>query len=96
MTKKYNKQYFALSNNDNNQIVFVCYTTNTKNGFCHTVQTLNNSIYGNKIITDTKSSYLNRTWEAYDYESTLKRACKKLGQDYYKNAFINKNICRTY
>lgn len=96
MAKKYNKQYFVLSNNDNSQIVFFCYTTNTKNGFCHTVQTLNNSIYGNKIITDTKSPYLNRTWEAYDYESTLKRACKKLGQNYYKNAFINKNINRTY
>lgn len=96
MTNKYNKQYFTLSVSDNKQIVFFCYTTTTKNGFCHTVETLNNSIFGNKIITNTKSSYYNRTWERYDYESTLKRACKKLGPAAYKNAFIDNNICRTY
>jgi hypothetical protein len=96
MTKQYNKQYFVLSNNDNSQFVFVCYTTITRSGFCHTVQTLNNSIFGNKVITDTKSSYYNRTWERYDYESTLKRACKKLGASVYKNAFIDNNINRTY
>ena len=46
-TNKYNKQYFVLSDDDNKQIVFFCYTTNTKNGFCHTVQSLDNSIFGN-------------------------------------------------
>lgn len=96
MTKKYNKQYFVLNSDDNKQTVFCCYTTITKNGFCHTVVTLDNNIFGNKLITDTKSSYFNRTWEKYDYESTLKRACKKLGPEYYKNAFINDNIKRTY
>ena len=62
MATKYNKQFFVLSNNsDNSQLVFVCYTTNTKNGFCHTVETRKGSIFGNKIITNTKSSYFNRT-----------------------------------
>ncbi len=87
-TKKYNQQFFTLQEN-NNTIVFHCYTTNTKNGFCHTVKSLDSSLYGAKLTSDTKSSYLNRTWERYDYESTLKRACKKLG------ANIN-NIVRTY
>lgn len=96
MTTKYNKQFFVLSNNDNSQFVFVCYTTNTKNGFCHTVETLKDSIFGNKVITNTKSSYFNRTWEAFDYESTLKRACKKLGAAVYKSAFIDNNINRTF
>lgn len=95
MIRKYNKQFFVL-NSDNKQIVFYCYTTNTKNGFCHTVQSLDNSVSGRKIITDTKNSYLNRTWESYDYESTLKRACKKIGPETYKKAFINNELQRTF
>lgn len=94
--KEYNKQFFVLSTGENNQIIFACYTTNTKNGFCHTVKTLNNSIFGDKLITDTKNSYFNRTWERFDYESTLIRACKKLGASYYKSAFIENNIKRTF
>ena len=93
---KYNKQYFVLSGDNNKQIVFYCYTTNTKNGFCHTVQSLDNSIFGSKVITDTKSSYYNRTWERYDYESTLIKACKKIGAATYKRAFIDNKLNRTY
>ena len=96
MTKKYNKQYFVLNESDNKQTVFYCYTTKTRLGFCHTVVSLNNSIFGNKIITDTKTSYLNRTWESYDYESTLKKACRKISQDAYKSAFIENKLNRTY
>ena len=95
-TNKYNKQYFVLSGDDNKQIVFFCYTTKTKLGFCHTVQSLNDSIFGSKVITDTKTSYYNRTWEKYDYESTLKKACKKIGAATYKSAFIDNKLNRTY
>ena len=96
MATKYNIQYFTLSLADNKQIVFYCYTTKTFNGFCHTVKSLNNGIYGDKIITDTKSSYFNRTWERYDYESTLKRACNKIGKSIYNAAFVENNLQRTY
>lgn len=97
MTKKYNKQFFTLSENDGcNQIVFCCYTTKTKLGFCHTVVSLKNAIYGNNVTTDTKTSYYNRTWERYDYETTLKKACKKIGTATYKNAFIDNKLQRTY
>ena len=96
-TKKYNIQYFTLQeNNSNNQVVFYCYTTKTRCGFCHTVVTINNSTFGPKMISDTKSSYYNRTWERYEYESTLKKACNKLGKSFYNSAFINNNIRRTF
>ena len=96
MTKKYNIQYFVLNNDDNKQTVFCCYTTKTRAGFCHTVVTTNSDVYGSKMITDTKTSYYNRTWERYEYESTLKRACKKIGPDAYKKAFIYNDLKRTY
>jgi len=97
MAKKYNKQFFTLiNNNNNNQIVFICYTTKTKLGFCHTVISLNRSLYGDKLVTDTKTSYLDRTWERYDYETTLKKACKKIGTAVYNQAFISGEIRRTY
>ena len=96
MTKKMNIQYFVLPTENNKQVVFYCYTTKTRQGFCHTVVTINNSLYGNKVITDTKTSYLNRTWERYDYETTLKKACQKIGPEAYKSAFINNNLNRTY
>ena len=48
------------------------------------------------MITDTKTSYFNRTWERYDYENTLKRACKKIGKKVYNLAFVQNQIKRTY
>ena len=64
MATKYNRQHFTLSLADDKQIDFYCYTTETLNGFCHTIKSYN-GITGDKIITDTKSSYINRTWERY-------------------------------
>ena len=77
-TKKYDVQYFTAKVNGK-EIEFRCYTTDTRNGFCHTAQ-----YYGwdNSIsITDTKASYYNRTWERFQYESVLKRAIEKLPTD---------------
>ena len=74
MAKEYNIQYFSAKVN-NREIEFRCYTTDTRNGFCHTAHCLSYD------ITDTKASYYNRTWERFDYESVLKRAIDKLPEE---------------
>ncbi len=70
MNAKYNRQSFAAWV-DGKEYRFKAYTTDTRNGFCHTVVSLD---YG---ITDTKVSYINRTWERFDYESALKKTISK-------------------
>jgi hypothetical protein len=74
MTKQYDIQWFSAKVNGK-EIEFRCYTTNTRYGFCHTVQSKTYS------TTDTKVSYYNRTWERFTYESALKRAIEKLPTD---------------
>ena len=71
MTKQRNIQYFTAKVNGR-EYEFRCYTTWTRNGFCHTAQ---NCTYD---VSDTKQSYINRTWERFDYETVLKRAIDKL------------------
>ena len=71
MTKQRNIQYFTAKVNGR-EYEFRCYTTWTRNGFCHTAQ---NRTYS---VSDTKQSYINRTWERFDYETVLKRAIGKL------------------
>lgn len=93
MKTKYNIQYFELPFETGKKILFYCYTTHTLNGFCHTVKSFNN---GEKLITDTKNSYFNRTWERYDYESTLKRACKKISKSIFNSAFVENKLQRTF
>jgi hypothetical protein len=76
MTKQYNIQYFSAKVNGE-EITFRCYTTSTRNGFCHTAHYTG----WDYSINDTKASYWNRTWERFDYESVLKRAIEKLPKD---------------
>lgn len=76
MTKQYNIQYFTAKVNGE-EITFRCYTTSTRNGFCHTAHYTG----WDYSINDTKASYWNRTWERFDYESVLKRAIEKLPKD---------------
>jgi hypothetical protein len=73
MTTKRNWQTFEATVNGRNY-EFDAYTTSTRCGFCHTVQTWCN--YRN-IATDTKRSYYNRTWERFDYETALAAAIEK-------------------
>ena len=80
MTKQYNIQYFTATVNGN-EITFRCYTTNTRNGFCHTAH---NCTYS---VSDTKASYWNRTWERFDYESVLKRAIEKLPESVRQSVY---------
>ena len=72
-TKHYNTQYFTAKVNGED-VTFVCYTTHTRSGFCHTAH-----LTGWKYnISDTKVSYCNRTYERFTYESVLSRAIDKL------------------
>ena len=72
-TKHYNTQYFTAKVNGED-VTFVCYTTHTRSGFCHTAH-----LTGWKYNTTyTKVSYYNRTWERFTYESVLSRAIDKL------------------
>ena len=72
--KKYNCKDFAAVVNGR-EIRFKCYTTDTRAGFCHTVVSLDYN------TTDTKTTYYNRTWERFDYETTLSRAIDKLPKE---------------
>jgi hypothetical protein len=76
MVKHYNTKYFTAKVNGE-EITFVCYTTYTRVGFCHTAH-----LMGWKYdTTDSKQTYYNRTWERFDYETVLKRAITKLPKD---------------
>ena len=50
---------------------FKCYTTDTRNGFCHTVESLDYD------VPDTKVSYCNRNWESFQYETALRGMIRK-------------------
>ena len=73
MVKQYDIQHFTAKVNGE-EITFRCYTTDTRNGFCHTAH----YVGWDYEINDTKVSYYNRTWERFEYESVLKRAIEKL------------------
>lgn len=82
MVKHYNTKYFTAKVNGE-EINFVCYTTYTRVGFCHTA-----SLMGWKYnTTDSKQTYYNRTWERFDYETVLKRAIGKLPADLQKEVY---------
>lgn len=71
-TKRYNSKTFEFTVNGE-VIRFYCYTTKTKNGFCHHVF----ADGGGKVYEHTRVSYLNRAWESFDYETALKSAVAK-------------------
>ena len=73
MVKQYDIQYFTAKVNGN-EITFRCYTTDTRNGFCHTAHYCG----WDYNITDSKCPYINRTWERFTYESVLIKAIDKL------------------
>ena len=76
MSKQYDVRYFTAKVNGK-EIEFRCYTTDTRNGFCHTAH----YVGWDYDLTDTKASYYNRTWERLKYESVLKRAIDKLPKE---------------
>ena len=71
-TKIYNRKTFEFTVNGE-KIYFFCSTTDTKNGFCHHVYTVG----GGKDYEHSRVSYLNRTWESFQYETALLHAVEK-------------------
>ena len=71
-TKRYNTKTFDFVVNGEH-VYFTCDTTNTKNGFCHPVFASG----GGKYYEHTRVSYLNRTWESFQYETALLYAVDK-------------------
>ena len=52
-----------------------CYTTWTRNGFCHHAEYYNANF---DMIAKKRVSYYNRTWERFEYESCLQELAAKL------------------
>ena len=72
-TKRRNQENFYATVNGT-EYVFLCYTTDKRSGFCHTVQIKKGIEFPYK---DTKVSYFNRMWESFRYETALSRAIEK-------------------
>lgn len=72
--RAYNRKEFAAVVGGR-EIRFKAYTTDTRSGFCHTVVSLDYA------TSDTKTTYYNRTWERFEYETTLSRAIDKLPKE---------------
>ncbi len=72
VTKIYNRKTFEFTVNGE-KIYFYCSTTKTKNGFCHHVFTVG----GGKENEHSRVSYLNRTWETFEYQTALLHAVDK-------------------
>lgn len=73
MVKRYNKQAFSFKDLDGKDIRAYAHTTDTRQGFCHTVETWDDK----EELAKVKVSYLNRTWERFDYESALLSVIEK-------------------
>lgn len=61
--------YVIKYNGDENNVV--CQWSKTRSGFKHECHIL--SEYSNESIYVATSNYQNRTWESFEYESTIKR-----------------------
>ena len=44
----------------------------TRSGFYHTSKLL----YNGEVLSEARANYLNRTWEAYSYQSVMKQAVR--------------------
>ena len=71
-TKRYNTKTFDFVVNGEH-VYFTCDTTYTKSGFCHHVFASG----GGKYYEHSRVSYLNRTWESFQYETALLHAVDK-------------------
>lgn len=74
-TKRYGQENFFIEMPDGKTLAFYCWTTDTRNGFCHTVWCCDRD-------ETTKCSYWNRMWECYTYQSVLRKAFEKLPKEY--------------
>jgi cell division protein FtsB len=71
------------------KIQFYCIAKNTKNGFMHKVYAVNRAVKTpegkNQVIT-ARVSYLNRTWERFEFETAIKQAIRKMTKNYLNTA----------
>ena len=72
MAKTYSHKQFTATINNGETIVINCYTTDTRNGFCHHAESFINGNWEHSRI-----SYCNRTWESFEYESMLSKHIDK-------------------
>lgn len=70
--KAYDYKRFVLRIEDQT-IIFNCETTKTRHGFCNHCYTWGGGKYGEH----SRKSYINRTYEAFRYESVILHAIKK-------------------
>lgn len=66
MPKVYYQHLFQITP----ELSVICHTEDTRYGFRHLAQALLN---GNPIGNPAKACYYNRTWEAYQYQSVLRK-----------------------
>lgn len=79
-------------------LTVVCNSSKTRNGFKHTCTLFMNG----QERASAKVNYLNRTWERYDFESTLRKLADSLDGDlkgvlidYVENYQENDSMLRT-
>ncbi len=74
--KHYSQKTFTFVVNGQACSIY-CSTTNTRNGFCHHAYFCGLG----RNFEHTRVSYINRTWERYDYETVMRAAVRKLAKD---------------
>lgn len=83
--KLYNRQLFVKTDKENNyEVQFTCYTQDTAHGFRHICTLGYNDTTDSRLIKSdiiAKATYLNRTWEEYEYQTVLRNAVRKLNID---------------
>lgn len=72
----------------NKRIEIVCTAENTRNGFRHLATLLVDGIESTK----SKCTYLNRTWERYEFQSVLSEVIRKSDLSEKDNKLCNKFI----
>lgn len=84
INKLYNLQKKSYTLGNGRKIILWCGSVDTTTGFGHIVyQGWDDSINFEKSNRVAKINYYNRTWEAYDYQTALYKAIKKLLKDDY-------------
>lgn len=74
------------------ETTFYCLAKKTRNGFMHKVYAVNRAVKTadgkNQVIT-ARASYLNRTWERFEFETVIRNAIRKMDKNFL-NTFDNR------
>ena len=88
-TKRYNSKTFVFTVNGE-EVRFYCNTMYTRMGFCHHVFAVG---FG-KDYEHSRVSYLNRTWESFQYETALLHAVEKFPKKFTRTFAPGDPGCR--